>query len=312
MKRIRKVLPLLFATSLIAGAIAVTAGLASAASNCTGTVNKKALCHAQGQVGMECTWDAKKTKALDCARFTYDAYRKAGLKGNYLPAYGSYNEGIKLGWTVPVKERKAGDLLFFNSNGQGVDRVGIYIGKEKMIFAAGTSSSKKSETVRVADLTAARVKQLTKFAVRPVIASAEAEPLLVNNAMAEKDTTDSCVETDDGAPVEEDTPDGDTVTPEDDTATPEGEPDADNTETEPDAEADSPEGDADGGTGCADSDDQAATDTTDDCVDTDVVEDKIVIVSPSDISDKPGVVEPAAAGDSGTEAGGEQPACDRP
>jgi hypothetical protein len=61
MKRIRKVLPLLFTTTLIAGAIAVTAGLASAAPNCTGTVNKKVLCHAQEQVGTKCTWDAKKT-----------------------------------------------------------------------------------------------------------------------------------------------------------------------------------------------------------------------------------------------------------
>ncbi|SCE72107.1 hypothetical protein GA0074695_0580 [Micromonospora viridifaciens] len=46
-KRITKVLPLLFAGALIAGLLAVAGGFASAAPNCSGTANQKALCHAK-------------------------------------------------------------------------------------------------------------------------------------------------------------------------------------------------------------------------------------------------------------------------
>ncbi|WP_329105049.1 NlpC/P60 family protein [Micromonospora sp. NBC_01699] len=455
MKRIRKLLPLLFATTLIGAAIALTTGLASAAPNCTGNGNQKALCHAREQVGKKCSWDAKQTKALACARIGYEAYRKAGLKGNYLPASGSYNKAVKLGWTVPVKDRKAGDLLYFNSSGQGVDRVGIYAGKDRVIIATGSPSSKKSETVKLTELTPARIKQLTKLAVRPVVAGPKVEQVRVNNPMAEQDGTDSCPEPDGGAPDEEtpdggapdeETPEGDVGTPEGETPAPEGEgtegdtpegdgtegdgtepveddvetpggddttttsgdgtttttttttttgdgtttttttttggdtsggpeSDADTTGTEPAPDADSPEGDADtdspdtapetdadadtdnpdgdapetdaetdspdsgapdtdspegdeqgdgegdgeGDAACGGTEDEPTTDgepttePTDDCVDTDVVDHKIVSIDPSGaLDDKPGVVEPATAGDNGTGTNPEEAPCDRP
>ncbi|MGW4462489.1 NlpC/P60 family protein [Micromonospora sp. NPDC004704] len=255
-------LPLLFATTLIAGAIALTTGLASAAGNCTGNVNKKALCHAQEQVGKKCSWDTSQTKTLACARISYEAYRKAGLKGNYLPASGSYNQGIKLGWTVPVKDRKAGDLLYFTALDKGVDRVGIYAGNGKVIIPTGSPTSKNPETVKSTELTAARIKLLSKLAVRPVLADPKTDVVRVNTAMAEKNPTDPCPEPDSDTPEgdeptdDTETPEGDTAAPEDDTETPEGDTTAteDGTETPegdtaaPDAGS-APEGDTDASDG---------------------------------------------------------------
>jgi hypothetical protein len=413
MKRIRKMLPLLFATTLIAGALAVTAGLASAASDCTGSVNKKALCHGQEQVGKKCTWSATETKSLNCARLAYDAYRKAGLKDNYLSASATYNKGIKLDWAVPLKDpkkdAKAGDLLFFNTKGRGVDRVGIYAGSNKVILATGSSSSKKSEKVTLTELTAARIKQLSKKAVRPAVPAktqplnaVDSQPLAaVDSDPAEPDTTNSCVAAPEGDAPEGDapegdasegdapegttpdgdapegdatTPEGDATTPEDDTAAPQAdatdssgtttttttvtnsggtttttttttgpgggsssgsdaespaaEPDADPAGTEADAtetepEASEPEADAagaeadaagsDSDAGCAGTDEDATSDdatseSADDCSDTDVVDNKVVIINPSDVSNAPGQIEPAEATAGGTDA----PACDRP
>ncbi|WP_326562252.1 NlpC/P60 family protein [Micromonospora sp. NBC_01796] len=267
MRRIRKVLPLLFATTLIAGAIALTTGLASAAGNCTGNVNKKALCHAQEQVGKKCSWDASQTKTLACARISYEAYRKAGLKGNYLPASGSYNQGIKLGWTVPVKDRKAGDLLYFNELDKGVDRVGIYAGNGKVIIPTGSPTSKNPETVKSTELTPARIKLLSKLAVRPVLADPKIDTIRVNTAIAEKNPTDPCPEPDGDAPEgdeptdDTETPEGDTAAPEDGTETPEGDTAApeDGTET-PEGDT-TPEGDSapEGGTDASDGETTTST-----------------------------------------------------
>jgi len=71
---------------------------------------------------------------FDCSGFTSYVFDKIGID---LPRQSSaqYSSGSK----VSKDELRAGDLVFFNTNGRGISHVGIYVGNGK--FAHSSSSN---------------------------------------------------------------------------------------------------------------------------------------------------------------------------
>ncbi|NGZ78206.1 C40 family peptidase [Saccharibacillus alkalitolerans] len=71
---------------------------------------------------------------FDCSGFTSYVFDKLGID---LPRQSSaqYSAGTK----VDKSDLRAGDLVFFNTNGRGISHVGIYVGNNK--FAHSSSSN---------------------------------------------------------------------------------------------------------------------------------------------------------------------------
>lgn len=69
---------------------------------------------------------------FDCSGFTKYIYEKAITI--QLPH--SSKGQAKQGKTIEKSKIRKGDLLFFNTNGEGISHVGIYIGNGEMIHAA--------------------------------------------------------------------------------------------------------------------------------------------------------------------------------
>lgn len=74
------------------------------------------------------------TSGFDCSGFTSYVFDKIGID---LPRQSSaqYSAGSK----VSKDDLRAGDLVFFNTNGRGISHVGIYVGNGK--FAHSSSSN---------------------------------------------------------------------------------------------------------------------------------------------------------------------------
>ncbi|WP_379137600.1 C40 family peptidase [Paenibacillus sp. sgz500958] len=73
------------------------------------------------------------TTGFDCSGFTKYVFQRLGLT---LPR--TSKAQFKVGTTVSRSNLRSGDLLFFNTLGNGVSHVGIYVGNGK--FAQSSSS----------------------------------------------------------------------------------------------------------------------------------------------------------------------------
>lgn len=73
------------------------------------------------------------TNGFDCSGFTMYVFDKIGIN---LPHQSGSQ--YKMGTAISRDDLRAGDLLFFNTNGKGVSHVGIYVGDGK--FAHASSS----------------------------------------------------------------------------------------------------------------------------------------------------------------------------
>ncbi|WP_026294010.1 C40 family peptidase [Saccharibacillus kuerlensis] len=71
---------------------------------------------------------------FDCSGFTSYVFDKLGID---LPRQSSAQYGA--GTKVSKSDLRAGDLVFFNTNGRGISHVGIYVGNGK--FAHASSSN---------------------------------------------------------------------------------------------------------------------------------------------------------------------------
>lgn len=87
---------------------------------------------AKQQLGKPYVWGAEGPSSFDCSGLTTYVYKNAA--GISLPRTSSSQSGY--GTTVSKSNLKAGDLIFFSTNGTGnVSHVGIYIGNGEMIHS---------------------------------------------------------------------------------------------------------------------------------------------------------------------------------
>ncbi|MGN1032349.1 MAG: SH3 domain-containing protein [Intestinibacter sp.] len=110
----------------------------STSSNSDSTVSNKVsdvIAYAKAQLGKPYVWGAQGPNSFDCSGFTYYVFKnKAGItlprNSSAQSTYGKY---------VNKSDLKAGDLVFFDTNGANngaVSHVGLYIGDGKMIHAS--------------------------------------------------------------------------------------------------------------------------------------------------------------------------------
>ena len=108
------------------------------ANNNNNTVSTKAnevIAYAKTLLGKPYVWGAQGPNSFDCSGFTYYVFKnKAGV---VLPRTSSAQS--KYGTYVSKSNLKAGDLVFFDTNGANdgnVSHVGMYIGNGQMIHAS--------------------------------------------------------------------------------------------------------------------------------------------------------------------------------
>ena len=108
------------------------------ANNNNNTVSTKAnevIAYAKTLLGKPYVWGAQGPNSFDCSGFTYYVFNnKAGI---VLPRTSSAQS--KYGTYVSKSNLKAGDLVFFDTNGANdgnVSHVGMYIGNGQMIHAS--------------------------------------------------------------------------------------------------------------------------------------------------------------------------------
>ena len=104
------------------------------------------ISYAKRFLGKPYVWGAQGPNSFDCSGFTYYVFKnKAGIT---LPRNSAVQS--KYGTYVSRSNIKAGDLLFFDTNGSNngaVSHVGLYIGNGQMIHAS--YSQRKIVTVSI-------------------------------------------------------------------------------------------------------------------------------------------------------------------
>jgi peptidoglycan DL-endopeptidase CwlO len=103
-----------------------------------------AIAYARGQLGEPYRWGATGPTSWDCSGLTMRAWESAG---KYLPHYSvaQYDAGTP----IPVGEAKAGDLLFWTSNGRpsGIHHVALYLGDGDFIEAPHTGADVRYNSI---------------------------------------------------------------------------------------------------------------------------------------------------------------------
>ena len=97
----------------------------------------QAIAFAKAQLGEPYQWGAAGPSSWDCSGLTMEAWASAG---KYLPHYSvaQYESGTP----IPVSSARAGDLLFWSSNGapSGIHHVALYLGGGSFIEAPHTGA----------------------------------------------------------------------------------------------------------------------------------------------------------------------------
>jgi murein DD-endopeptidase / murein LD-carboxypeptidase len=89
------------------------------------------LSAAYGWLNVPYVYGASSREGTDCSGFTLRIYEQIGI---LLPR--SAREQSFMGTDVGRDELKPGDLIFFNTIGDSVSHVGLYVGKGTMIHAS--------------------------------------------------------------------------------------------------------------------------------------------------------------------------------
>jgi peptidoglycan DL-endopeptidase LytE len=86
---------------------------------------------AERYLGVTYIYGGSSANGLDCSGFVSIVFRELGVT---LPR--TSREQFEIGETVDQSALLEGDLVFFNTTGQGVSHVGIYLGGDEFIHAA--------------------------------------------------------------------------------------------------------------------------------------------------------------------------------
>ena len=76
-------------------------------------------------------YGASGPNSFDCSGFAQYVYKQYGYYLNRTADAQAYN-----GWYVSKSELEPGDLVFFNTSGNGIGHVGIYIGNDQFVHAS--------------------------------------------------------------------------------------------------------------------------------------------------------------------------------
>ncbi|WP_143254308.1 C40 family peptidase [Anaerosalibacter sp. Marseille-P3206] len=103
----------------------------------------KVINDAYSKIGRPYVYGDKGSRGFDCSGFTCSVYEASmGIELNRSSRDQSLN-----GISVERSELKPGDLIFFNTSGNGISHVGLYIGDGKMIHASTSNSQ-----IEIADI----------------------------------------------------------------------------------------------------------------------------------------------------------------
>lgn len=98
---------------------------------------------ATSKLGCAYQWGAEGPNSFDCSGLVYYTYKNAA--NIVLPRTSSAQASA--GYQVSKSNLKAGDLVFFNTNGKGISHVGIYLGNGDMIHSPNSNSVVKKVSI---------------------------------------------------------------------------------------------------------------------------------------------------------------------
>lgn len=110
----------------------------------TRSTGQKITDYAKKFLGVDYVWGGASPKGFDCSGFVKYVYSKFGITLNRVSA-----DQAKQGTTVKKANLKAGDLVFFDTNGgrDRINHVGLYIGSGKFIQASSGHSGVVISTI---------------------------------------------------------------------------------------------------------------------------------------------------------------------
>jgi len=106
----------------------------------TGNNGDVLVASAREFTGTPYSWGGTSSRGIDCSGLVLRAMQAQGIEVPHRAA-----ELYTMGTSVPREELKAGDLVFFETGGNGVSHVGIYVANNTFIHASTSSGVKESE-----------------------------------------------------------------------------------------------------------------------------------------------------------------------
>ncbi|MEK4698556.1 C40 family peptidase [Solibacillus sp. FSL R7-0668] len=83
-------------------------------------------------IGVRYAYGGTTSSGFDCSGYVRQVFKELGITSLDRTSAGMYNQGT----AVKKSDLQAGDLVFFNTSGNRVSHVGIYIGSGKFIHAS--------------------------------------------------------------------------------------------------------------------------------------------------------------------------------
>lgn len=102
-------------------------------STTTGGRGNRIVSAARSYAGTPYRWGGLSSRGIDCSGLVVRALAR---EGKNVPHHAATL--YQMGHPVRYEELQPGDLVFFNTNGQGVSHVGIWVGNNKFIHASST------------------------------------------------------------------------------------------------------------------------------------------------------------------------------
>ena len=103
------------------------------AESTLGALQRRLIVASQDWLGTPYSYGGTSSSGVDCSGFVRSVFQKAGIT---LPR--TSREQAETGRNVSIAEVEPGDLLFFNTSGEGVSHVGMSIGGPRFVHASSS------------------------------------------------------------------------------------------------------------------------------------------------------------------------------